>query len=68
MPQEWRQEIVDRVWPNCKALFVIDGDSKDKEFDSWLNSEITYHFSDITIKPFKGLWEGQNVYAARKEL
>jgi protein-L-isoaspartate O-methyltransferase len=68
MPQEWRQEVVDRIWPNCKTLFVIDGDSNNKAFDVWLEEQIKKHFSTVKITPFKYLWEGQNVYVARKKL
>lgn len=69
MPHNWRQEIVDRIWPNCKYLFMIDGDSEDnKEFDLWLTSQIRKHFNVIGVKPFRSLWEGQSVYVARKEL
>jgi putative sugar O-methyltransferase len=68
MPHPWRQEIIEKVWPNCKAVFIIDGDSNDITYDMWLASCLKRYFDIVQIIPFKSVWKGQSVYVGRKKL
>lgn len=53
-PQEYRNQIVENIWPNCKRLFVTNADQRahpdldDGNWDEWLENAINRHFNSYT--------------------
>src|SRR5690606_11790145 len=51
-PDDYRQMIIDNIWPNCKRLFVIDGcrTTKEGRYNEWLGWQVKNHFPVSVIQ------------------
>ena len=55
-PEDYRNDVLDNIWPNCKKLFVIDGDGRPGSlFNDWLEVKVKNHFKKVIIEemPYK---------------
>lgn len=54
VPDYYREDIFNNVLPNCKSVFIIDGDPDQITFNIWLKESITKHFGVVNIadRPF----------------
>jgi hypothetical protein len=58
MPLEYRQKMVDNLWPKCKRLFITNADQQAHPeldggtWDNWLEGSIEKYFKNFSKQPF----------------
>lgn len=65
-PEEYRENLLENVFPNCKNLYMIDGCKE--EYNIWLKNKIKKHFNDVSINPISYeicLQKHQNLYIGK---
>lgn len=64
-PPEYRQSVVDKIFPRCKRCFIIDGDGKNESFNEWLEKSVQDNFDGVKIFPIDTPWNVK-VYLGEK--
>lgn len=50
VPDYYREDIINNVFPNCEQVFIIDGDIHQKGFNEWLESSVRNNFQNVIIE------------------
>lgn len=51
VPDYYRENLGNNIFPRCKNIYIIDGDSEDPAFDKWMISTVEKNFTYVDCQP-----------------